>query len=199
MNNTKSLVRKKVIGTAVFALFALGLALSASSAVQALFIDSGARLTVSGKVISKGASSITISTAGSAVTLGVNSNTVFSPSGFSFGDLVVDDFVMVIAKNRAGPTALALNVKFLGHGSGYGTQGDTVFVENALVTNKTADTFTVSTGSATVTFRVLSTTTFIGDSGELTFAELPIYSRVQVSGTDGASESVAGMVVVNSL
>jgi len=69
-------------------LFALGVALSASSIVQALLINTENSIIVSGVITDKGLDKLRITTGDSSVTIGIDQNTtVFRPSGLSFADL----------------------------------------------------------------------------------------------------------------
>jgi len=200
MNNTKDITRKKLFGTAVFALFVLGLALSASSSVQALFINTKGNFNVDGIVARTGTNSITINTAGASnITVDVNKKTNFIPNGLSLEDLVDGDLIHIVAKTRQGDVPLARVVKLIGNGSGYGTQGDNVILTNAVVTDKDEvnDTFVVSTGSAVVTFKVLSSTNFIYKGDLYGFADLEIGNKVFVNGEDNTTEFIAKTVIIN--
>ena len=148
MNNTKNLVRKKIIGTAIFALFALGLVLSASSVVQALFIDSGTTIMADGVVNNIVADNrITIGVTGSSyvITMDMDSSTVFSPSGFS---PVIGDLVRVTAEKKQVGNAFAVLIQPIGTDPGYGTPGNGVSIDSAYVAHIDIieDTFTFNTG-----------------------------------------------------
>lgn len=189
MKNTKNVTRKKIFGTAVFALFALSVALSASSIVQALFIDSGTTVIVDGTVSNIGTDRITISVVGSpyVITMDIDSSTVFSPSGFS---PIGGDLVRVTAKKGIG-NSLALLVQPVGNDPGYGIPGNGVSIDSAFVAQKTGDTFTVNTGSTMITFKVKDYTIFEGSN----FASLNLGDEVEVDGVE-TTEFIALFVVI---
>ena len=201
MSNVKALTGKKLFGTAFFALFVLGLALSTSSVVQALFINTKTTFIVDGVVVSTGVNRITIDTAGAKnITVDTNDKTKFIPNGLALDDLISGDLIHITAKTRQGDNALARVVKLIGNGPGYGTQGDPVLTANATVmdidiTGNTG-TFTVTTGSAVVTFEVLSDTSFIHKGGLLTFADLDIGNKVLVQGEDNTTGFIARNVII---
>jgi len=200
MNKTIEIIRKKMAGTAIIALFVMGLALSTSSVVQALFINTKTDFIVDGVVASVGTNRVTIFTAGDPnVTIDTDSNTIFVPAGLLLGDLVSGDVISITAETRLGDTPLARLIEFVGNGPGYGTQGDSVLVTNAVVTNKTAETFTVNTGSAIVSFKVSLGTNFIYSGSILGFADLDIGNKVFVQGEDNTTEFIANTVIINSL
>ncbi|MCK5476078.1 MAG: hypothetical protein KAI71_05885 [Candidatus Pacebacteria bacterium] len=198
MNNTKDLARKKIIGTAIFALFVFGLALSASSSVQALFISTKGTINVDGTVTDVGISSLTISTNDSIITFNTDGANII-PNGTTF---IGGERVRVKASPNGG-IPLAIVIKKLNSSDpGYGTQGDNVNINDAIVYSVDIDnkTFTVNTGYTLITFRVsLSDTKFngnaknlselsdlLGQGGEVT---------IHVNGEDSASGFLARTVI----
>lgn len=176
----------------------LGMALSASSSVQALFISVVGNVNVDGIVdnVNIGDSTLTITTAGTpAITFDINGKTNFAPDGLSFGDLEEGDHVRVNAKPVDGGNPLAIVVRKLNNGDpGYGTRGDNVTVNDAVVTGKTSNTFTVDVGYTEITFRVLSSTNFNGIVKN--FSDLQIGNTVHVNGEDNTTEFIARQVIV---
>lgn len=204
MNNTKDLARKKIVGTAIFALFVFGLALSASSSVQALFISTKGTINVDGTVTRVFGSNLFISTAGTPedIAFATDEKTNIIPKGTTLNSLR-NERVRINAKPRDGGVPIAIVIKKVDISDpGYGTQGDSVNVSDAIVTSvDTADrTFTVDTGYTLITFKVpLLGTKFNGDAKSL--SELSdLYKQgekitVHVNGEDNTAEFVARTVI----
>ena len=204
MNNTKELARKKIIGTAIFALFVFGLALSASSSVQALFVNTKGNFNVDGTVTNVGSSSLTISTNGSSnITFNTEGANII-PKGTVL-DSLVNKRVRVNAKPDGENYPIAIVIKKLNSNDpGYGTQGDNVNIHNAVVSDINVDvsgdsgTFTVNIGNdaeiISVTFTVLPSTKFSGDIKD--FSDLETGFIVKVNGEDNIAGFTARTVIV---
>ena len=181
---------KKIVGTLVLlSLAAVGFFLAAPD-IRAQFIDPRGSLIFDGTVSSTTPTTVTLLTDGTApITVNVTNKTVFT-GGKKLADLVPGDSVKVIARDTSSnPQARVIQTN-AGSG-GYGNAGDMAFVANGRITAKTASSITVQTDSATVTYRITSSTRFIRSS----LASLNIGDRVQIIGRDSGSDFVARFVL----
>lgn len=181
-------MRKKLIGTGILAILLLAGLLASGSSVFAQFIQSSNSLIIDGVVSSVGASSFSVSTSGAnPVTITVDSRTVFPGNGLALAGISFGDRVSVIA--RGTPSPVARIVRKLS-GVGYGTSGDRIIFNTAVVTAKTANSFTVNTGTTLATFQVTPSTVF----ARVNFSTLAVGNTIQVIGTDAGTGFRADLV-----
>jgi hypothetical protein len=184
-------IKKKFIGTAVFALILGTFVLVFGSPVLARFIDAGSTLNVDGVVVSVGASSLTLDTVGSsAFELDINSRTVL-PTGLSLTDIFPGDVLSIIARQHSSGNPLAVVIRKR-PGSTYGFPGSSVLVNRGVVVAKNATSFTMDPGAALVSFEVLASTRFVGTN----FSLLTPGDVVQVIGNDSGSAFNAQTVIL---
>lgn len=187
----KKLYRNKLIGTVVFIFILAGFILAGFSYAQAKFISTKGHLNIDGVVASVGASSLTVVTSGSTpITVDVYERRSKFSWGTSLSDLVPGDQVSITARMSGSGNPTARFIRKWGSGPGYGTAGDTVVTTHATFVSKTANTFTVNNGPSLVTFKVLTSTSFMGKS----FANLEAGDMVNVVGEDSGTQFVARRV-----
>jgi len=183
---------KKIIGTFLFSAFVVGVSLAGFSLAGAHFFNGFRNIHFDGIVNTVNTSNfemILLTSGTDPVTVQINEHTVFT-GGLSYEDILLGDHLKVFAKTRDGVN-IAKVVRRVDGGTGYGTAGDMVHVSQATVVSKTADTFTVDSGTANITFRITSATRFIRTN----FSSLSAGDSVMVNGTDSGTEFLAKIVV----
>ena len=190
---------KKSIGTLVFAVLILGVALVGFSVVRAQFINNpNDKLHFDGIVSQIGPSPfhLTLVTSGTEpVTVHASVATNFT-GGLEWRHIDVGDHLKVIADLENGRLEAKLIKKIEG-GSGYGTAGDVVKIAPSELISKTSNTFTIDSGAAdsgaaVITFYVDASTKFIGSS----FANLNPGDVIQVKGVDSGTNFLARRVIL---
>ena len=183
-------LKKKIIGTAVYSLILAVILVAIGSPVFAQFIQTRSTLIVDGVVVAVGSSSLTLDTAGSsAFDIDINSRTIF-PSGLALAGISPGDVLSIVARNSGSGNPVARVIR-KHEGSGYGFPGETVIVRRGEVVSKGATSFTVDSGIALITFDVIASTRFVRTN----FSILALGDRVQITGRDSGTSFVARTVI----
>ena len=185
-------MQRKLFGTGIYAIVLVIAIFAVAGIGYAQFNQTPATLLLDGVLADVSAAELTIDTPGAqGVVVDVDAKTLFT-NGLALADYSPGDRVSVVARNN-GSSAVAKVVKRLS-GSGYGTEGDNVIINRAIVVGKTTSTMTVDTGLATVLFKVTAGTNFSNQAKN--FAGLSIGDEVKVIGKDAGNYFVAKTVVV---
>lgn len=183
-----TIYKKKLAGTVTYLIVIGAVVFGIGWQASARFIQSGGSLIFDGVVVATSANSLTVATNSSTpVQIFTDNRTIFvrenSPSDYPVGTVV-----SVVARSSNGtPVARVIQSK---PGSGYGFAGDPVLVRSGEIVSKTANSFTINSGVATITFEVTPSTFFARTS----FANLAIGQKVQIIGNDNGSNFVATLV-----
>jgi hypothetical protein len=181
---------KKTIGTlALVAVLAGGVFAVSPADARATFIDSFFNVVIDGVAGDVSGSSMTLFTSGTEpIQVQITGRTRIVRGPIQSGDQV-----KVTAKVRNGVVTASV-IKVTGEGPSYGTRGDKVVVDKALVVSRTHDSFTVESNGIVSTFRVTNATRFF----KRTQAQLKVGDEVQVIGTDTGRGFVAKIVYVKN-
>ena len=185
---------KKSVGTLIFSVLIMGIALVGFSVVRAQFINNpNNNLHFDGLVSQIGSlpSHLTLVTSGTEpIVVYVDASTNFA-GGLEWIDIDIGDHLKVNADLENNRLEAKLIKKIEG-GSGYGTAGDVVQIVSAELISKTSNTFTIDSGAAVITFYVDSATNFIGSD----FASLNSGDIIQVKGVDSGTNFLARKVIL---
>lgn len=179
---------KKLLGTLILILLITGVSFTTYNFVDAKFINTESSLNFDGLVTAVTPSSLTLSTSGTEpIEVLINKKTSFVGK-LKFQDIKVGDHLKINAVSSGG-SVKAKTVKLVSHGSGYGTIGDRVYIEDAVVTSKntTKRTITVNSGDAIITIQINISTNF----DKTSFSQIKIGDELQVTGTDSGENFIA--------
>jgi hypothetical protein len=174
----QTIFTKKILGTLFILLSAGVIVFTTSSIAHAAFINTQNNVVLDGVVTAVGANTVTVDTDGTPpITFNTTSHTIIN------GTLTPGQHVRVIAHNQ---TAQTIQIK-----TTYGAGISPVITINGVVTAKTANSFTINTGTTSVTYQVTGNTHFI----RTTFASLAVGNNLIIIGSDNGTNFLAREVI----
>ena len=185
-------VKKKLIGTALYAGLLLCAFAVAAAGVQAKFLSTSHIMDFEGVVTAKAGLTLMVHATGNAdmTVMVAPGRTIIGGDASSLADIVPGDGVTVLGVREGGAVSARILKKVAG--AGYGTQGPAVMLWHGTVMAKSASSFSMDIGVAVVTVQVSISTNFNGGS----FGTLMPGRMVSVIGRDTGTSVVATTVNV---